>query len=235
MKKILIILLFASAISLFAQDVSIYSIRENDFTGQPKLSGQTFTVKGVVTSSNHFGYSGPASIQDSSAGISIYGSSFSGAVNIGDSVIITASLTHYNGLTQLNAEVPIIISSGNEVEPEIVTLDQIANQDWDGVELFESKLVKINGVTITGSGYFAGDKNYTITDSTGTLELRIDKDVSTLVGSPIPSGEIDLIGVIQQYKYAAPYNSGYQILPRSIDDIVSDYIVLREIIISINK
>ena len=209
-------------ISLFAQDVSIYSIRENDFTGQPKLSGQTFTVKGVVTSSNHFGYSGPASIQDSSAGISIYGSSFSNAVNTGDSVIITASLTQYHGLTQLNAEVPIIISSGNEVEPEIITLDQIANQDWDGVELFESKLVRINGVTITGSGYFGGEKNYTITDSTGTLELRIDKDVSTLVGSPIPSGEIDLIGVVQQYGFYAPYNSGYQILPRSIDDLVSE-------------
>jgi len=209
-------------ISLFAQDVSIYSIRENDFTGQPKLSGQTFTIKGVVSASNQFGNSGPASIQDSSAGISIYGSSFSNAVNIGDSIIITASLTHYNGLTQLNAAVPTILSSGNEVEPEIVTLSQIINQDWDGVELYESKLVRINGVIINGSGSFGSGANYPISDTTGTIDLRIDNDVSTIIGTPIPSGEIDLIGIIGQYKYGVPYNSGYQLLPRSIDDIVSE-------------
>ena len=218
----LLIIALTITVNLFAQDVSIYSIRENDSNGEPKLSGQTFTVKGVVTSSNQFGNSGPASIQDSSAGISIYGTEFANAVNIGDSVIITSSLTQYRGLTQLNASVPIILSSGNEVEPEVVSLSQVANQDWSGVEIYESKLVRINGVTITGSGTFASGTNYPISDSTGTLDLRVDNDVSTLIGSPIPSGQIDLIGVVGQFKYAAPYNSGYQIIPRSIDDLVSD-------------
>ncbi|MCK5456145.1 MAG: hypothetical protein KAI45_03395, partial [Melioribacteraceae bacterium] len=58
----LLIIALTITVNLFAQDVSIYSIRENDSNGEPKLSGQTFTVKGVVTSSNQFGNSGPASI-----------------------------------------------------------------------------------------------------------------------------------------------------------------------------
>ncbi len=222
MKKILIILLFLFTISTIAQEVSIYSIRENNSSGEPKLDGQTFTVKGVVTVSNQFGNSGPASIQDSSAGISIYGSSFAGAVSVGDSVLITASLTQYRGLTQLKAAVPTILSSNNEVVPEVVTLSQIANQDWDGVEIYESKLVRVNGVTINGSGNFGGGKNYDISDSTGTLDVRVDNDAATIIGSPIPSGEVDLIGVIGQFKFAAPYNSGYQVLLRTIDDIVSE-------------
>ena len=219
----LIIIALTIHLNSFAQTVvPISDIRENDSSGEPVLTDQTFTVKGVVTSSNQFGNSGPASIQDNSAGISIYGSEFANAVSIGDSVIITSSLTQFRGLTQLNAAAPTILSSGNEVEPEVVTLGQVANQDWSGVEIYESKLVRINGVTITGSGTFASGTNYPISDSTGTLELRVDNDVATLIGSPIPSGKIDLIGVIGQFKYAAPYNDGYQIIPRSIDDLVSD-------------
>ncbi len=229
MKRInyfLLIVTLATNISVFSQDVSIYSIRENNSDGEPKLIGQTFTVKGVVTTSNEFGNNGPASIQDSSAGISIYGSEFSNVVNIGDSVLITASLTQFRGLTQLEAVAPTVLSSGNEIEPEVITLSQIANQDWDGFEIYESKLVRVNGVTITGSGNFGSGTNYPITDASGTLELRIDNDVSTLIGTPIPSGEIDLVGVVGQYKSSAPYNSGYQIIPRGINDLVSDDVPL---------
>ncbi|MDA3859933.1 MAG: phospholipase D-like domain-containing protein [Melioribacteraceae bacterium] len=222
MKKFVIFLSFTLSTFIFAQDVSISSIRGNDANGVPLLIDQTFTVKGVVTSSNQFGNSGPASIQDSSAGISIYGTEFANAVNIGDSVIITSSLTQYNGLTQLNAAAPTILSSGNFVEPEVVTLSQIINQDWDGVELYESMLVRINGVTLTGSGAFGSGVNYPISDSTGTLTLRVDNDVVTLIGSPIPSGEIDLIGVIGQFTYSTQKDDGYQIIPRFIDDIVTE-------------
>ncbi len=225
MKKIFVLLLFIANVTFLAQDVSISSIRENDSNGEPKLAGQTFTVKGVVVASNQFGNNGPASIQDSSAGISIYGSAFANAVNIGDSVLVTSSLTQYKGLTQLNAVAPTVLSSNNKVTPEVVTISQISNQNWDGVEIYESKLVRINGVTITGSGNFdsgSSGKNYPISDSTGSLNIRIDESVTTIVGSPIPTGKVDLIGILSQYKYGAPYNSGYQIIPRSIDDIVTD-------------
>ena len=222
----LLIIALTITINSFAQTtVQIYDIRGNDANGVPVNMDSVYTVAGIVTSSNQFGNSGPASIQDSTAGISIYSSEFANGVSIGDSIMITSSITHYNGLTQFSYGTGssfTVLSSGNAIDTIVVTLSDIANQAWNGVEIYESRLVRVNGVTINGSGYFEGNKNYTITDASGSLELRIDKDVSSLVGSPIPSGEVDLIGVVGQYKYSAPYNSGYQILPRSIDDIISD-------------
>ncbi|NOX65084.1 MAG: T9SS type A sorting domain-containing protein [Chlorobi bacterium] len=222
----LLIIALTITINSFAQTtVPIYDIRENDANGVPVNMDSVYTVAGIVTSSNQFGNSGPASMQDSTAGISIYSSEFANGVNIGDSVVITSSITQYRGLTQFSYGTGssfTVLSSGNAVDTIIVTLNDIANQAWDGVEIYESRLVRVNSVTISGSGYFEGNKNYSITDTSGSLELRVDIDVSSLVGSPIPSGEVDLIGVVGQYKYSAPYNSGYQILPRSIDDIISD-------------
>ena len=222
----LFIMALSISMNLFAQTtVPIYDIRENDANGVPLKMDSTYTVTGIVTSSNQFGNSGPASLQDNTAGISVYNSEFANGVNIGDSIIITSSITQYKGLTQFSYGTGSsfqVVSSGNPIDTLVITLSDIANQAWNGVEIYESRLVRINGVTISGSGYFEGNTNYSISDASGSLEMRIDTDVSSLVGSPIPSGEVDLIGIVGQYKYSEPYNSGYQILPRSIDDIISD-------------
>ncbi len=49
-----------------------------------------------------------------------------------------------------------------------------------------------------------------------------DNDVNSIIGTPIPSGEVDIIGVLQQYDNSPPYSAGYQLLPRFIGDIVDD-------------
>ncbi|MEJ2618390.1 MAG: hypothetical protein P8Z35_25770, partial [Ignavibacteriaceae bacterium] len=196
----------------------------------PVYLGQVFTVTGIVTSSNQLGNSGPGTIQDMTGSISVYGSSFANYVSIGDSVVVTGELSQYSGLTELNpassSDVEVI-SSNHEVLPAIVTISQIINQQWDGVEDYEGKLIRINNVSISGTGDFSGGtsgQNYDITDTTGTLTsgLRIDKDVTSIVGTPIPSGKIDIIGVLGQFKYSAPYNSGYQLFPRFISDIIDN-------------
>ncbi len=227
MRKTFYIIIAVLIISqTYAQTVtSIISLRENNQQGEPVHMGETFTVSGIVTSANQFGASGPATLQDNTAGISVYGSGFASTVSIGDSVSITSSITHYNGLTQFgfdNNSSVTVHKSGLQVEPEIVTLHQIATQTWNGVEELEGKLVRVNSVTINASGSFSGNTNYSISDASGTLELRIDKDVTSLVGVTIPSSAIDIIGVIGQYDRDAPYSSGYQLLPRTIDDIVTD-------------
>ncbi len=53
------------------------------------------------------------------------------------------------------------------------------------------------------------------------MEIRIDESVN-IVGTPIPSGTIDIIGVLSQFKTTAPYSSGYQLQPRFVHDLVSD-------------
>jgi hypothetical protein len=99
----------------------------------------------------------------------------------------------------------------------------IKNQNWNGVEELEGRLVRLSNVKINGTGSFLGNTNYTITDSINTLDLRIDSDVTSIVGTVIPQSKVDIIGIVGQYKTNPPYNSGYQLMPRSIDDIVTLY------------
>lgn len=223
-----LILLFTNSITTAQTMVTIDSLRYNDANGVPIGMGQYFTTTGIVTSGNQFGNNGPGSIRDFSAGVSVYGSAFANQVNIGDSVTITGQLTHFRGLTQIDFNLGgasvINHSPGHRFDTTVVTLNQIKNQQWNGYEEFESMLIRINNVTIQGTGNFASGTNYNISDPTDNLTegLRIDNDVSSIIGTPIPNGPIDIIGVLGQFKFAAPYNSGYQILPRFIQDLVFD-------------
>ena len=45
------------------------------------------------------------------------------------------------------------------------------------------ELVRLNGITVEGSGVWAGNTNYTINDGTGSTQMRVDSDCS-LVGLP---------------------------------------------------
>ena len=229
MKKFSLIFLVLTLFSIaYSQTVvPIQTIRQNDANGVPVYVDSVVTVAGIVTCSDQYGASGPAAIQDETGAISIYGTTFASGVAIGDSVTVTATLTNYNGLAELSYGTGssfTIHSSNNNVEAEVVTLTQIINQGWNGFEEFESRLIRINNVTISGIGNFASATNYTITDPTATLSsgMRIDNNVSTIIGTQIPTSTVDVIGILAQYDQTSPYSSGYQILPRFILDIEND-------------
>ena len=225
---VLFSIIFINNNTLAQTIVPIADLRYNDANGVPVDTGQVFTITGIVTSSNQFGNSGPGSVQDGTAGVCVYGPGFSNNVNIGDSVTVIAELTQFSGLTELSFNLPgasvVVHSSGHETIPEIITINDISTQQWNGYEEFEGLLIRVNNVTIQGTGNFAGGTNYNITDPSGTLAsgMRIDNDVSSIIGQPIPSSAVDIIGILQQYKFGPPYNSGYQLLPRFILDIVDD-------------
>lgn len=229
-KRIILIAAAIVTINLFsyAQTViPIIDVRENNSQGIPVLLNQTVTISGIVTASNNFGSSGPGNVQDETAGISIYGSDFASQVNIGDSVTVTSVVAEYRGLTELDftQSGSTLTNHGPAVyppEPLVVTLAQLASQAWNGLEEYEGMLLRVNNVSIDGSGNFSGNTNYPITDSTATLEMRVDTDVATMVGSPIPSGNVDLVGILGQFQFNPPYNGGYQILPRDITDLLTD-------------
>lgn len=230
MKIIALVYFFLFSLINFAQSiVPISSIKINDANGVPVDTGKTFTVTGIVTAADEFGSpSGPASFQDATSGISIFGSGFANLINIGDSVTVTSVLTHFNGLTQFDfrrAGSSFIIHSANHhFDTTVVTIAQIAAQEWNGFEEFESLLIRINNVTISGTGNFASGTNYNISDPSGSLVqgLRIDNSVTSIIGQQIPTGQVDVIGILGQFKTSAPYNTGYQILLRFLSDIIDD-------------
>ena len=120
----------------------------NDADGLAVNLGQLFTIRGVVTVASQFG--SPSYIQDNSGGISIFGSIFSDAVQIGDEVLVSGTVTQFNGLNQL--EFPTlhsIISSGNSIEPLVATPSQLSGDGSGGVENYEGRLIRLNGVLVT--------------------------------------------------------------------------------------
>ena len=50
-----------------------------------------------------------------------------------------------------------------------------------------------------------------------TFVIRIDRDTD-ISGNWAPTEPFTLIAIVSQYCYSAPYNSGYQLMPRSVDD-----------------
>src|ERR1035437_9723365 len=87
--SVIAVCLFLSFYS-YAQ-TTIDSVRISDSTGVPKNVNKIVTVTGVVTSTTQFGASGPVSLQDSTSGMAVYGSSFSSKVLLGDSVRVSGT------------------------------------------------------------------------------------------------------------------------------------------------
>lgn len=238
MKKLLLVFLFVFTQILFSQEIytPISQLRFNNSQGIPVDSGNIFTITGIVTVGNEF--NSPSYIQDNAAGIAIFarGSGlFSSLVKIGDSVVVTGKLTHFRGLTQFDPVLSFqIIDTAKTVEPLVLTINDIKSQDWNGYEAYEGMLVRINNVIVSASGTWTGNTNYTITDSTGSMQMRIVNGTN-LVGQTIPTGKFDLIGALGAFKSNPPYDaSSYQILPRNVYDIISDLkpFILQPIVVS---
>jgi phosphatidylserine/phosphatidylglycerophosphate/cardiolipin synthase-like enzyme len=205
-----------------ADVIPISEVRENDGSGVPKLLGQEVTVMGEVTASDQLGIK--AAIQDTTAGVIIYDGSFADSVDIGDIVTVTGTVTQYSGLTELD---PVTILDRVQQPPTIVplvlTCNDIARDGRGGLEKYEGTLVRINDVTVNTNKWTVSGSgtNYNLSDASGSCEIRIDK-FTNIANTLAPQGSFDVIGVVGQYDYSSPYTSGYQLMPRFINDIISD-------------
>ncbi len=213
-------------ITVYGAAIPISEVKVNDANGASTRIGDLVTVRGIITVANEFG--SPSFIQDNSAGMSIYGTIFSAAVNVGDEVQVTGKVTQFGGLNQIELpEQYSVISSGNFADPVIATPTQIKSDGVNGVENYEGKLVHIIGVTVTNVNgtpvtSWAANTNYRLigASASDTVQIRIDNNTN-LVGGVAPGGTFDLIGVVGQYKTASPYIGGYQVMPRFTADIIS--------------
>ncbi|HXF05133.1 MAG TPA: MBL fold metallo-hydrolase [Blastocatellia bacterium] len=163
-------------------------------------------------------------LQDETGGINLFErSGQTVSVHPGDRVRAVGRLEFFNGVVQLNITNPtitppflspygVVVLGRGEVRPVRRTISQIG-------ESSEGLLVQIEGVRISGTIPAAGSANLTITDGTGSLTLRI-LETTNIPGMNTPLGDVTIIGVIGQFDGFRPFTRGYQILPRSRDDIV---------------
>lgn len=143
-------------------------------------------------------------------------------VNEGDNVKITGTLNQFRGLLQITPDSAtgiVLLSANNPIpSPQVVTaLD----------ETTESKLIRINNLTLVTpsqwpiSGTTGSGANVDVTDGSNTFTLRIDADVN-IWGTTAPAGPFDLVGIGSQFNptTSAPFLSGYQIMPRTLTDLI---------------
>ncbi len=173
--------------------------------------GSIVTVKGIVTNGAELGVI--RYFQDNTAGIAAYGSAVSG-VNKGDSVTITGTLKNYNQLLELDPVSNVVVrSTGNPVPAPIDLSPAQIN------EAYESRLVRVDNVIFTDAGtLFTGNKKYEFTSEGESGFIYVKTSQTDIVGQPIPSGSVNITAVCSQFDFANPYG-GYQLLPRTIDDI----------------
>ena len=120
-------------------------------------TGNVFTT-GIVTScSGATGY-----IQDETAAICVYGES----LTVGDEITVSGTLTTYSGLLEITNPVVSVISSGNPVEPDEMTIEEInasSNQGW---------LIRVENATVTD----ISGKNVTLAQDENTVVARFNNE-----------------------------------------------------------
>lgn len=218
MKKLLIAIGIFTASTVSAQLISIADARNTSL-------GQTVTVSGVATNGAELG--GIRYLQDGTGGIAAYGGSQINGVSRYDSITVTGPLTEFNGLLEIGTGQtgghPVIINHGQAtVIPQPITVPVSAVN-----EPLEGQLIRINNVTFTSSGNFAGNTTYQITNGSTTLDVRVNSGTN-LVGTAIPAGTITITGIVGQF------NTNYQIIPRDLNDIVPYVAPQREINVLVN-
>lgn len=202
-------------------NATIGQIRGANTNGIADSIGVNVRTTGVVLGFNKRAAGLEFTIFDrtSNAGIGVFRASGNGGYNVteGDSIRIMGNVSHFNGLSQINPDSIVLISTGNSVPtPSVVTAMS---------ETTESRLIRINNLTVVDptqwpvAGTTGSGRTVVVNDGTSNFDLRIPSGVDVF-GTPAPVGTFDLIGVGGQFFSANPHIGGYQIIPRYLADIV---------------
>jgi endonuclease/exonuclease/phosphatase family metal-dependent hydrolase len=210
--------LMAAPVILTAQDITpLATARQQAFgTKVTKISGRVTAGASLFRNT--------AFLQDASAGIAVFNRTFREGVRVGDSVIIeNANLTEFGqtsgqpgtGLTQLAGDsIRFTVVPGERREPSARTV-AIPRVSGPSGEEYEGQLVRLRNVRFVQQGLFQGETTYQIVDNFGNdVDVRLDGGTEIAINNlPIPTGDIDLIGVVGQFR------GNYQLQPRFSTDV----------------
>ena len=204
---------------------NISALRVNDVNGVSVLKDTLVYIKGIVYGVDMQGSA--TSLQytliDPTGGVGIFraGASTPPIISLvpeeGDSVKVYGKVGEFNGLTQVNMDSIILISKANALrKPRVFTkLDESTESNlvvYKNAEILDTLANSASGTTLR------------ISNGVDSIDLRIDADVS-LFAQPI-TGRFDVIGLGGQFDASNPKNSGYQLLPRSINDIIPVVVIV---------
>lgn len=225
-----------SGTSIIATNIAYLHTLLDPVNYNPTDTTNLYQVEGIVTTFTNM-TSGTANasfyIEDSTAGVAVFWSGgFASLPPAGAKVSVVAPLSSFNGLLELapsasKAATSVTVLSTNNPLPAPVPLDFTWQNDIPTIESHEGQLVVATNVTIdqtaTG-GIFASGKNITMTSADGSSTLALFVNAGTdLVGQPIPTGPVTVIGVLGQYVSSNPRTTGYELIPSRYADVQSQF------------
>ena len=183
----------------------------------PNNSGIKYEITGVVYGIDYDGNAGLSfTIIDATSGINIFNfvdvSDY--VVTEGDEITARGEIDFYNGLLELKVDSIKVNSSGNTLaKPTLVAKP---------TEDTESEFIQLEKVWIAdGTTEWPDNGNVLLTnDAMDTFQIRIDKDIPGIVGEAVAFDTMTIVGIGGQFDGSAPYDEGYQIFPRGLDDIM---------------
>ncbi len=213
-----------SGTPFFAGTTQITLLKAVDSDGVLLFDGYWARTQGTATVANTVfdGSNLNIYLQDNTAGINVFGPGQAAAnITVNNNYGVTGVLEQYNGLTEIipDSTADIVdLGPGDEAEAITINIETLLTEP----EAFEGLLVRIaNATKVSGDWPEEGNnENLTITDDGGSneLTLRIDQDTD-IDGSPEPEYPVAITGIFSQFDFSIPYTEGYQILPRSLEDI----------------
>lgn len=217
-KTLFLALLLLTFQSMQAQlDATIAEIREGDADGLSLLEGDTVKTSGIAIGPNFRPGGLTFVLYDltDNIGMTIFsnGDNLGYGVTDGDELEIIGQVSSFNGLTEVIPTSITILSQGTAI-PDPVTVTTLD-------ETTEGSLVRFENATLVNSGNWdnsGSSFNIEITNGTDVIEIRVDSDTE-IAGSDAPTEAFHITGIGGQYDDAAPYDEGYQLFPRNLNDI----------------
>lgn len=160
--------------------------------------GQTYTVKGVVTSPKDLLGTGSFYIQDEVSGLMIYAPGLTEEINLGDVVVVTGKTKLWNGIIEIVADQ---VEKVGTATPKADVLTSLS-------KTFISSLVYVEGVVKEKHTY-----DFIVDTGSFTIKVYIKKGTNIDLSSIQVGAKVKVVGILTTYQ------GEYEILPRWQEDI----------------
>jgi len=184
----------------------------------PDAVGDTFLIAGraTITSGQLHRNWTEVFLQDGSGGIKLVASSAAPTIVSGDSLVVHGRLDHEQGMAQLTDPIYRVVDvPSREIEPEVVS-----EIKTDGLERYEGRLIEIKGIVAARVPNEAGDNLIILVDGQFVNVFAYANRAQPISFEEYQVGEyVRIRGIAGQFDRQAPFNSSYQIFPRTAEDV----------------
>ena len=184
-------------------------------------AGERVTVAGIITAPpSSFSSPGRTStyLQDETDGVNLFFPG--GTLNLapGDLVVVTGTVTEYNGLTEVvpgSSDDILLLERGMPLpSPETLRVSERLKETHEG------KLVTVLSAEVATLPAPAGaGQSFTVWNGLVPVEIYVYSTTGIDLSGLRIGDQVTLTGIGGQYDPNAPYDGGYQLLPRTQEDI----------------